>query len=407
MARFGSFILALLGMLHGAHAEVDATTVRGKVMAGYQGWFRCPGDAADAGWVHWSRDGKRIAPETLTFEMWPEMSEYTERHDAPGFTHPDGRPAELFSSDSAATVRKHFEWMRDYGLDGAWLQHFVVELPGAPGQGRYESRRRVLGHVQAAARQTGRVWALTFDMTGMKPDRIHDVLTAEWKKLVDEGVTGDARYLREGGLPVVEVFGFYPSTLSAEVGHSLVDFFKAPGPYRAYLVGAGDWAWRRNPDPAWQQLYRRFDAYSPWNIGNLSLTADGTKRATTNYWADDKAECEKHGMLWLPVVYPGFSWDNLKRAPAGSTNVPRRGGMFLWEQFHALAKLGVDSVLVAMFDEVDEATAIFKVTNAPPTQAHFLGYEGLPPDWYLRLVGEGAKMLREKVPVGAEFPIRP
>ena len=27
-------------------------------------------------------------------------------------------------------------------------------------------------------------------------------------------------------------------------------------------------------------------------------------------------------------------------------------------------------------------------------QAHFVGYDGLPSDWYLRLVGEGAKMLR-------------
>jgi hypothetical protein len=115
----------------------------------------------------------------------------------------------------------------------------------------------------------------------------------------------------------------------------------------------------------------------------------------------------KNGRLWLPVVYPGFSWDNLKRAPVGSTNVPRRGGRFLWEQFRELSKLGVDSVFVAMFDEVDEATAIFKVTSAPPTQAHFLGYEGLQPDWYLRLVGEGAKMLRGKIPVSAEIPIQP
>jgi hypothetical protein len=41
---------------------VSATSLRGKIMCGYQGWFRCPGDAANLGWVHWSRNAKRILP---------------------------------------------------------------------------------------------------------------------------------------------------------------------------------------------------------------------------------------------------------------------------------------------------------------------------------------------------------
>ena len=137
---------------------MDNTSVRGKVMCGYQGWFRCPGDAAGLGWVHWSRDGRRLAPDTLTFEMWPDMREYSpaERFPAPGFTYPNGRQAELFSSDNAATVQRHFEWMRQYGLDGVWLQHFVVDLTGGPLERRYESRLRVLRHVRSAATRTGR-----------------------------------------------------------------------------------------------------------------------------------------------------------------------------------------------------------------------------------------------------------
>jgi hypothetical protein len=154
-------------------------------------------------------------------------------------------------------------------------------------------------------------------------------------------------------------------------------------------------------------MVRRVDAYSPWNVGNISRDRAGDVHAATSYWTDDKAECEKAGMMWLPVVYSGFSWDNLQKKPAGSTNIPRRGGKFLWEQFHALSKMGVDSVCVAMFDEVDEGTAIFKVTNNPPTQAHFVTYEGLPSDWYLRLVGEGTRLMREKKEVPAEIPIKP
>jgi hypothetical protein len=69
--------------------------------------------------------------------------------------------------------------------------------------------------------------------------------------------------------------------------------------------------------------------------------------------------------------------------------------------------MGVDSVYVAMFDEVDEGTAIFKVTSSPPTQAHFVGYEGLPSDGYLRLTGEGIRMLRGERALSADIPISP
>ena len=391
----------------------DARTLRGRVMCGYQGWFRCPGDASQLGWIHWSRDPARFSPQTLTFEMWPDMREYSakERYPAPGFTYPDGRPASLFSSDNRATVLRHFGWMRDFGIDGAWLQHFVVDLPGGPAQERHASRQRVLEHVRHAAQQTGRVWALSYDIAGMPADRVLDVLTADWRRLVDRGITRDARYLHDGGKPVVQIWGFYRGSatnrMTPELANRLIDFFKAPGPYQAYLVGGGDWDWRRNPDPTWQAFQRRFDAYTPWNVGNYSRNPAGVTYATTDYWAEDQRESERRGVQWIPVVYPGFSWDNLKQEPPGATTLARRRGAFYWEQFHTLAQLQSRSVYVAMFDEVDEGTAIFKVTSSPPTQAHFVDYEGLPSDWYLRLTREGARMLRGERPVTATIPIKP
>ena len=60
-----------------------------------------------------------------------------------------------------------------------------------------------------------------------------------------------------------------------------------------------------------------------------------------------------------------------------------------------------------MFDEVNEATAIFKCTNDPPVGASkFLTYEGLPSDHYLWLVGQGARMLRGKIPATESLPHR-
>jgi hypothetical protein len=266
----------------------------------------------------------------------------------------------------------------------------------------------VLEHVRAAARETGRAWALTFEMTGMPVERVFEVLTREWTRLAAAGVVRDERYVHERGKPVVQLFGLYHQdaahAMTAPVADRLIAFFKEAG---VFVVGGGAWDWRRNADPAWRAMYRRLDAISPWNVGNVSRDAAGVAHATTNYWADDLRECEQHGMLWLPVIYPGFSWDHLKRLAPGTSKIDRRGGRFLWEQFVVLARLGVSSATVAMFDEVDEATAIFKVTSDPPVQARFLGFDGLPSDWYLRLVGEGTRRLRAGLPIPEEMSIQP
>jgi hypothetical protein len=53
-------------------------------------------------------------------------------------------------------------------------------------------------------------------------------------------------------------------------------------------------------------------------------------------------------------------------------------------------------VYVAMFDEVDEGTAIFKCANNVPVgeNSKFITYDGLPSDYYLKMVGAGAKLIR-------------
>jgi hypothetical protein len=370
--------------------DVDASSLRGKVICGYQGWFRCPGDGTEQGWVHWSRDSARISPSSLTVEMWPDMTEYpdAEKFLASGFRSPDGQPAYLFSSAHPRTVERHFEWMREYGIDGVFVQRFGVGL-----RDRGEASR-VLGHARDAANRTGRVFAVEYDLSGMRPDDMVERITADWKWLVDEmKITADRRYLHQDGKPVLAVFGFYSDRFAAGLAHRMMDFFQRDPKYRVFLVGGVPWPWRTEKDPEWARAYRRLNAIKPWNVGNTAKQ-DGVVHASMRMWAGDKAEARRVGALWMPVIYPGFSWDNLTRKPPGTSLIARHRGAFFREQFEVAARLGAQTAFVAMFDEVDEGTAIFKVTNAPPKPGHFVGFEGLPTDTYLRLTGEGTKRLR-------------
>ncbi len=118
-------------------------------------------------------------------------------------------------------------------------------------------------------------------------------------------------------------------------------------------------------------------------------------------------------MEYIPVVFPGFSWAN--HYPGKVLNqIPRNGGDFFWHQIYNAIDAGCNMVYVAMFDEVDEGTAIFKIaenSSQTPTTGKFvtLDMDGieLPSDWYLRLTGEGTKMLRGEIPLTSTIPIVP
>ena len=68
----------------------------------------------------------------------------------------------------------------------------------------------------------------------------------------------------------------------------------------------------------------------------------------------------------------------------------------------------------AMFDEVDEGTALFHAAahaSDTPSVGTFLTLdadgETLPTDWYLQLTGAASEMLRGERPLDAEIPISP
>ena len=110
-------------------SDIDATTLDGKVLCGYQGWFNAPGDGTDFGFSHWGQrldggDGARFV-----VDMWPDVSEYdpADLHEVPGLKMPDGSPATLYSAFRKGPVLLHCKWMRQYGIDGVFLSRFVGE----------------------------------------------------------------------------------------------------------------------------------------------------------------------------------------------------------------------------------------------------------------------------------------
>ncbi len=94
-----------------------------------------------------------------------------------------------------------------------------------------------------------------------------------------------------------------PTTLTLLVGGF--------GGYSGGGAGGGEWWWQTESAPGWSGVFRRFDVYSPWNVGNYYTDGQNNKYASTGYWSQDLAAATAAGMLYLPVIYPGFSWDNL------------------------------------------------------------------------------------------------
>lgn len=369
----------------------------GKVLCGYQGWFRCPGDGVTPpdGWFHWmrfDREKNRLVPQV---EMWPDLSEFDadEKFPAPGYTTPDGKTAQLFSSVQPKTVRRHFDWMRRYGIDGVFVQRFVGHIDDTS----FRSYKPVLPNIRSAARATGRVWCMEYDMSGGREDELLEKLARDWDDLTGkQRITDDPGYLYQDGKPVLAIWGFFPERFSSATAHRILDHFLP----RAYVVGGVNHPWRRETDPEWARAYRRFNALSPWDVGNAGRDASGVLRAATPRWEDDRREAERNGMLFLPVLYPGFRWNNLKNLPPETVGIPRRRGEFLREQFGAAERMKLTTLKVAMFDEVDEGTAILKVTNNPPGEMPFQTLEGLPSDAYLRLVGDETKKLHRRTASG-------
>ena len=395
--------------------RVDSSTLTGKVMVGYQGWFNAEGDGAGRGYNHWTRGGVKPAPGRIRIDMWPDLTEFPAAERFPtDLVHADGRRAEVFSSFLRPTVVRHFAWMQEHGIDGVFLQRFINSLSRGTS---LAANNAVLENVRAGARAHGRVYALMYDLSGLAPGQA-EVLIADWKKLLrDTRLTSDPTYLRHRGKPLLALWGCGfnddKPRPSLEDWRRILTFLKEDKESGglSLMIGVPSF-WRTQTrdalaDPVLHELMQLADVISPWTPGRYRTPEAAAQHAAT-VWAPDLAWCRERNLDFLPVAFPGFSWHNMK--PSAPLNaIPRLQGRFLWSQVVAAKRTGADMLYVAMFDEVDEGTAIFKVTNDPPVGpgegVKFATYEGLPSDHYLRLTGLATQVIRGERPATDELPL--
>lgn len=390
-------LVALVGL---QAAEPAHATLAGKVVCGYQGWFRAEGDASGQGWVHYG-PGKRFAPGACGIELWPDLAEFTpEERFASPFRFADGQPAELFSSVHPLTVRRHFRWMKDYGIDGAMLQRFAVGL----GKGRgAEALDTVLRHCIDSANAEGRSLTVMYDLTGLKPERFPTV-SADWQKLLAAGLTKHPCYQHHGGKPLVSLWGlgFKDRPAAAGEWQTLLKEIKATG--AAVMLGVPSY-WREGKADAWadpevRAVIRQGDIVSPWAVGRFGRPSEVAGYAK-KVWQPDVQACAETKQDYLPVIFPGFSWHNLsalRGQQAPFDQIPRLGGQLLWKQAIEAKQAGAKMVYVAMFDELDEGTAIMKCGGPRPTGASpFLDLSDVPTDHYLWLTGQIGRMVRGEI----------
>jgi len=385
------------------------------VMAGYQGWFAAAGDQSQRGWYHYQGPGG-LFPGNTNVDLWPDITEYTKRYVSP-FKFADGSDAFLFSPYDEESVDLHFKWMKDYGIDGVHMQRFVGEIKSSNAAGKRHFNQ-VLTNALKAAKKYGRAISVMYDLSGCSATDVAYV-EQDWKELQTLFKLSDNKanptYLYHNGRPLVTIWGvgFNDGRKYAiDDVSKLVDKLKGSDNRYAVMLGV-PYYWRTLGDdteksPALLDLIKKCDIVMPWAVGRF----DSKSYNPANVY-NDLQWCKSNKVTYVPLVFAGFSWGNMHKDPAIYNAIPRLKGDFLWQQISGARDAGAQALYVAMFDEIDEGTAIFKALLEKDVPLNgdgglkFIGIENdLTTDYYLWLTGQGAKWFHGTPGYGRIKPAR-
>lgn len=389
------------------------TTYKGLVMAGYQGWFTAEGDGSGRGWHHYQKQGK-FEPGFASVDFWPDVNDYEKTYKTE-FRYANGNAANVFSPYDESTVDLHFKWMKEHGIDGVYMQRFVSEIKSERGKNHFN---KVLANALKTAKKYGRAISIMYDLSGSNSADM-DFINEDWEELQTLFRLFDNKenptYLRYKGRPLLAIWGvgFNDNRkYTIQDIQNLVRKVKGQNDKISVLLGV-PYYWRSlskdtENSTLLHTLIKNADIIMPWAVGRYN--SDTYKNVAANL-SGDITWCKKNNVGYIPLVFPGFSWGNLKNDKTLYNQIPRAKGDFLWKQIAGAKLAGAEALYVAMFDEIDEGTAIFKTKRENETplngEGKFVGIEPeLSPDYYLWLTGQGANWFHGKKGYSVEKPVR-
>ncbi|MEV6113107.1 discoidin domain-containing protein [Streptomyces sp. NPDC052109] len=395
----GTVVAAETVLAEPASAASQAGDVVGKISVGYQGWFACIGDGAPInGWWHWTQNWSQPpSPSNTGIKCWPDVRDYTKTYQTSYANLGNGQPATLFSSYDQQTVNTHFLWMQQNSIDTAALQRFN------PTGGEGPTRDAMATKVRSAAESYGRKFYIMYDVTGWW--NMQSEIKTDWTNKMSAH-TASSAYAKQNGKPVVCIWGFgfndsnHPFTADACL--DVINWFKSQG---CYVIGGVPREWRTGTGGSragYLGVYHAFNMISPWMVGAIGNVSDADNAYNT-YTVGDQADCNANGIDYQPCVLPG---DVSARQ--------RAHGDFMWRQFYNMVRAGVQGIYISMFDEYNEGNQIAKTAETQawvPTNSGFLALDedgtACSSDYYLRLTGDGGRMLKGQIALTATRPTQP
>jgi glycoprotein endo-alpha-1,2-mannosidase len=413
------------------HSSSSAhTTYTGLSMAGYQGWFGTPNDGGTNSFRHYSgSDG--FKPGSAKIEYWPDMREAdADEICTTGFTFKDGLPATVFSSVNPKTVNRHFQWMKEYGIDGVFVQRFKSDF------GIRTTLDKVMLNALEGAEKNNRAIAVMYDIAAniyangtdtasvnsTRTFHVNEVFN-DWKHLVvDLGLTtrGDHQaYLYHNGKPMVALWGVgfphrhNPTGLDMQFWIELVDKFQNDPEYGGcsvllgvptYWLQGGNDCISGSEHTKMIDLIRKIDVIMPWHTSRFSMTDMAT--FYKSLVKSDISWCNTADVDYAPCISPGIREKILQ---GNGYEKYREGGYYFWDMAKAAIEAGSKLLYLGMFDEIDEGTQLHKINNNPPFYSNavpFATYGTDPEDHYLWLSGEITRALRGEFTMGSQYRAR-